>query len=103
MKWLDMPEIEYRASRLCRLLGNPKTYAVLKTLRKLKFATPSTLATALKRNVSTVSTHLRNLRNLDLVSYQKKGKECIYWVKSVRIFKIIESIEDYIRYLRKVW
>jgi predicted transcriptional regulator len=102
MKWFDMPETEYRASRLCRLLGNPKTYAIIKTLKKVKYATPSKLAQELNRRVNTISTHLKNLRNLDMVRYQRKGKECIYWLKDKKIYSIIQSIEIYIQYLRKL-
>ena len=34
-QWFDMGETEYRASQICRLLGNPKVYQILKDLESL--------------------------------------------------------------------
>ncbi|MGB9613790.1 MAG: ArsR/SmtB family transcription factor [Candidatus Margulisiibacteriota bacterium] len=102
-KWMDMPETEYRASRLCRVLANPKTYAILKVLAKRKFATPSDFVRILKRTKSTISDHLRNLRNLDLISYQRRGREVVYWLKSVRILDVFNALEKYIQAVRRMY
>jgi len=99
VKWLEMSEREYRASRLCRVLGNPKTYAILKVLAKEKFASPSRLARVLKRSRSTISDHLRSLRNLDLVSFQRKKGGATYWIKSVRLLRVLSELEDFVEFV----
>ncbi len=64
MKWYDMDELSYRASQLCRVLGNPKAYQILKHLNLHGTATPSELARAVNRSQPTVSVTLRSLREV---------------------------------------
>lgn len=93
MKLYDMPEKWYRASRICRALANPKAYAVLKLLSQEKMLTPSQLARRLHRHPNTISSILRHLRNLDLVRYQRRGRESVYWVKEKQLFRVLASLE----------
>ena len=100
IKWHDMPETEYRSTRIFRVLGNPKTYAIVKLLCKIKKASPSELARQLNRSVKTVSDHLRTLREIDIVEYQKQGKSTVYRLKYDRIVKILQQIEALIEEIR---
>jgi len=43
--------------------------------------TPSKLAKAIGRQISTVSIHLAKLRAMDVVRYDTAGKETRYWLK----------------------
>jgi DNA-binding transcriptional ArsR family regulator len=43
--------------------------------------TPSKLAKATGRQISTLSSHLAKLRALDVVRYNTAGKETRYWLK----------------------
>jgi len=99
VKWLEMSEREYRASRLCRVLGNPKVYKVLKILKEKKVVPFSKLVRILKRSKSTVSIYLQNLKNLDLVSYRRKKGETTYWIKSVKLNNVLEMLEDYVQFV----
>jgi DNA-binding transcriptional ArsR family regulator len=76
-----MEEKRYRASRLCRLLGNPIVYQVVLHLEAGGPLTPSKLAKLIGRQVSTVSIHLAKLRVADIVRYDTSGKETRYWLK----------------------
>jgi DNA-binding transcriptional ArsR family regulator len=67
-----MRETEYRASRLCRVLGNPIAYQILKALGHNK-KRPLELARSLGRGPSTIYTHLRALKLIDLVRYETKA------------------------------
>lgn len=100
IKWHDMPETEYRSTRIFRVLGNPKTYAIVKLLYKIKKASPSELARQLNRSVKTVSDHLRTLREIDIVEYQKQGKSTVYRLKYDRIVKILQQMEALIEEIR---
>ncbi len=101
-----MRETEYRASRLCRALGNPIAYQILKVLghnkkRPLEFArTPG-------RSPSTISTHLRTLKLIDLVRYETKGgkgggREATYWIKDPLVSDLLEHLEMFVEQTRKM-
>ncbi len=76
-----MDETEYRASRLCRLLGNPVVYQLVILLDNGGPTTPSSLAKLAGRSVQTVSGHLAKPRAADIVRYDTAGKEVRYWLK----------------------
>lgn len=100
IEWHDMPETEYRSTRIFRVLGNPKTYAIVKLLYKMKKATPTELAIKLNRSVKTVSDHLRTLREIDIVEYQKQGKSTVYRLKYGKVVKILQQTETLIEEIR---
>jgi DNA-binding transcriptional ArsR family regulator len=62
-----MDEKRYRASRLCRLLGNPIVYQLVLLLEAGGLLTPSKLAKLIGRQISTISIHLAKLRTADVV------------------------------------
>ena len=88
-----IPENRYRASRICRALGNPTAYEVLTLLRDQR-RTPEELASLLGVSVSTISQVLRVLRNLDLVRYEVKWRSHLYWIKSKRVTKVMDFLEQ---------
>ena len=79
-----MEEINYRESRLCRLLGNPIVYQLVVLLRHRGALTPSMLAKLTRRSVQTVSEHLGKLRAADVVRYDSNGRQVRYWLKHKR-------------------
>lgn len=95
-----MLETEYRASRICRVLGNPTAYQIIKVLLKSK-KTPSTITKELKISKTLVSSTLRILRNTDLVRYETKGKEKIYWIKDDSVINITRLLEKFVKKMRK--
>jgi transcription initiation factor IIE alpha subunit len=94
-----MPETEYRASRVCRILGNPTAYQVIKSLFKGK-KTPSELADEIGVSVATISDVLRHLRNIDLVRYEVKIRERVYWIKNPVVVDIILKLEAFVQTIR---
>ena len=76
-----MQENSYRQSRLCPLLGNPVTFAIVQSLADHKELSPSELAQALGRTVQRVSTVLGALRLADVVRYDTDGKRNRYHLK----------------------
>ena len=101
-----MRETEYRASRLCRVLGNPIAYQILKALGHNK-KRPLELARSLRRGPSTISTHLRALKLIDLVRYETKagkrgGREAIYWIKDPLISDLLKHLETFVEHTRKM-
>ena len=94
-----MPETEYRASRVCRMLGNPTAYQVVKSLFKCA-KTPSQLAQEIGLSVSTISDVLRNLRNVDLIRYEVKTQERVYWIKRPLVINILLNLERLVENIR---
>lgn len=88
-----IPENRYRASRICRALGNPTAYEVLTLLRDEK-RTPEELSSFLGVSMSNISQVLRVLRNLDLVRYEVKWRSHLYWIKMNRVAKVMEILEQ---------
>jgi predicted transcriptional regulator len=67
-------EESYRQSRLCRLLGNPVAFAVIKLLRENREFTPSEIAWMVGRSVQRVSNMLGALQPTEVVRYDTDGK-----------------------------
>jgi DNA-binding transcriptional ArsR family regulator len=88
----NIPEKRYRASRICRALGNPTAYEVLVLLRR-KRMTPEEIASALGVNIATVSQVLRVLRNLDLVRYEVNWRQHLYWIKTDVVKQVMQDLE----------
>jgi len=88
-----IPENRYRASRICRVLGNPTAYEMLHIL-KGGAKKPSELAKILGLSIPTVSQVLRSLRQLDLVRYDVKLRERIYWIKEDTVLIVMRMLEN---------
>lgn len=101
LDWYDMPETPYRASQICRILGNPKAYQILLELRRVGSATPSDLSAKVNRTVSTVSGHLKSLRQAHLVRYQREGESAVYCIKNREIEKIMDRLEALVEETRR--
>ncbi len=95
-----MPETDYRASRLCRVLGNPTAYQIVKSLLKNR-KTPSEIAEEMGISDTLVSATLRILRNVDVVRYETKGKEKVYWIKDDLILEICDMLEKFVARMRQ--
>ncbi len=87
-----IPEIHYRASRICRALGNPTAYETLHLLKKNR-RTPEQLADLLGVSLPTVSQVLRVLRDLDLVRYEVKWRTREYWLKTDAVPPVLSMLE----------
>lgn len=76
-----MKESRYRESRVCRALGNPVVYAVVRLLHDRGPMSPTKIAGVVGRRLQTVSGHLATLRAVDLVRYERRGGVTRYWLK----------------------
>ncbi|KPK63782.1 hypothetical protein AMJ83_04805 [candidate division WOR_3 bacterium SM23_42] len=94
-----MPETEYRASRVCRILGNPTAYQVIKSLFKSE-KTPTELAHEIGLSLATISDVLRNLRNIDVVRYEVRTNERVYWIKKPVVVDILLRLEKFVETIR---
>ncbi len=94
-----MPENQYRASRVCRILGNPTAYQIVVLLLNSKYK-PSEIAEKLGLSLSLISHTLRILRNIDLLRYETKGKVKVYWIKDKTISQVCRMLEEFVVRIR---
>ena len=93
-----MEEEAYRQSRLCRLLGNPVAFAIVRTLTENGEMRPGEIARAVGRSVSRVSNVLSALRLAEVVRYETEGKRTRYRLKHPReVRKILESLAGFVK------
>ena len=93
-----MEEEAYRQSRLCRLLGNPVAFAIVRILAENREMGPGEIAKAVGRSVSRVSNVLSALRLAEVVRYQTEGKRTRYRLKHPReVRKILESLGEFVK------
>lgn len=93
-------EIDYRGSRICRVLGNPTAYQIVKLLIQDRH-TPSAIAARLKLSITTVSTVLRHLRQIDLVRYENRREGKVYFLKDTTVILVLDRIEILVRRLSR--
>ena len=99
-----IPETEYRASRFCRIMGNPTAYQIVRYLIKKKRASPTELVDEIGLSLQTICDTLRNLRNIDVIRYETLNKNKIYFLKDPKLVEILEDIERFVRRARfKKW
>ncbi len=101
IEWYDMDESLYRASRICRAMGNPKSFHILALLKDLGQATPTELAPRINRSLPATSIALRPLRELDLVRYQRDGKNAIYRLKHKDVAGAMDTLEALVLRIRR--
>lgn len=85
-------EHRYRASRICRALGNPTAYETIYLL-SLGKRSPAELANLLGVSIPTVSHVLRALRDLDIVRYEVTWRERTYWLKAIAVKDCMTGLE----------
>jgi DNA-binding transcriptional ArsR family regulator len=96
-----IPEIRYRASRICRILGNPTAYEALHILSQGP-RTPEQLAQELGVSMPTISQVLRALRNIDLVRYEVFWRSRKYSLKLPETDRALRVFEDLVKKIEKM-
>jgi DNA-binding transcriptional ArsR family regulator len=96
-----IPEHRYRASRICRALGNPTAYETIHLLSDRRHS-PAELAHLLGVSIPTVSHVLRALRDLDLVRYEVTWRERIYWLKVTALKGIMTEFENLVKAITRM-
>jgi DNA-binding transcriptional ArsR family regulator len=93
-----MDEADYRQSRLCRLLGNPIAFTVVRLLAEGKEMNTSQIAKAAGRSVSRVSNILGALRLAEVVRYQTEGTRARYRLKHPReVKRILDALSGFVK------
>jgi DNA-binding transcriptional ArsR family regulator len=78
---MKIVEKRYRGSAICRALAYPISYAIVKMLLENGKMALTNIVKRVKRTKPTVCFHLAKLRMINIVRYEKEGKETFYWIK----------------------
>ena len=92
-------EIRYRASRICRTLGNPTAYEILYILKQGP-RTPEELVRILGVTFPTVSQALRKLRDIDSVRYEVLWRKRTYWIKIKELPDVMANLEQLVKIIK---
>jgi DNA-binding transcriptional ArsR family regulator len=91
-------EINYRQSRLCRLLGNPVAFTVVSLLADSKEMSTGEIARAIGRSVPRISNILGALRLAELVRYETEGRHARYRLKHPReVRRILDALSGFVK------
>jgi hypothetical protein len=94
-----MRERRYRASRLCRVIGSPLAYDIVRRIGS-GVRTPTELAGGLNATVYAVSVALRMLRQIDVVRYETDGNRKRYWLKHPELIRVLTRLEKVVDKMR---
>lgn len=87
-----MKETEKRTISIFKALGCPTRYRIIQLLSK-KSSCPSEIADLLNKTATTISKHLRILKDLDIVRYSTVNKNVFYRLKKEKIFDLMKYAE----------
>ena len=85
---MKISEMEKRAMKLFSLLSNSTRFMIIKILR-VSDENVGTLAELINKDESTISKHLRLLRDLDIVSFKTNENRVRYSLKKRETLKLI--------------
>ncbi|MGB9720985.1 MAG: ArsR/SmtB family transcription factor [bacterium] len=92
-----MKEIHYRESRVAKGLGDPAKYAIIKLLLNNGPLSVNEIARSIRRSQPTVSHHLAQLKNLEIVRYEVKSSGSYYWIKyPAEIHRILKALNVFV-------
>jgi len=78
---MKVVERRFRGSIICRVLGYPITYGIVKLLLEKGKMDLESIAKYVKRSKAAVCFQLTKLRLANVIRYERKGKKTTYWVK----------------------
>ncbi|MCK4667752.1 winged helix-turn-helix transcriptional regulator [Candidatus Dependentiae bacterium] len=87
-----MREKEQRIVSIFKVLSSPTRFKIVKLLQNGEMCT-SKIAENLGKNKSTVSRHLKDLKDLDIVRYVTRDKYVFYRLKKDSVLGLIKYAE----------
>ncbi len=87
-------EKRFRGSTICRVLGYPISYGIVKLLLEKGKMDLESIARAVKRSKAAVCFQLTKLRLANVLRYDRRGKTTTYWIKYPNeIRKLLDTCE----------
>jgi DNA-binding transcriptional ArsR family regulator len=86
---MKLVEKGFRGSVVCRALAYPISYGIVRMLFKNGRMGLTDIVKRVKRSKPAVCYHLTKLRMVNIVRYDKEGKETFYWIKYPKYVRTI--------------
>ncbi len=91
---MKIVEKRFRGSIICRVLGYPISYGIVKLLFKNGKMELGEISKHVGRSKQAVCSQLTKLRLVNIVRYEKKGNATAYWIKYPKETKqLLEACE----------
>jgi len=74
-------EKRFRGSLICRVLGYPVSYGIVKLLLERGKTSLTEITKNIRRSKATACAHMTKLRLANVVRYDRKGMQTLYWIK----------------------
>lgn len=92
---MKVVEKRFRGSVICRVLGYPISYGIVKLLLENGRMDLGNIAKHVKRSKQAVCAQLTKLRLTNLIRYETKGKTTTYWIKyPKKIKRLLDTCES---------
>jgi len=92
---MKISEKKYRGSLICRTVGYPISYAIVKMLLENGPMDLEQIVNRVKRSKATVCVHLAKLKLANIVRYEKEWRKTTYWIKYPKeVKKFLQSCEE---------
>lgn len=88
-------DIEKKVSTLFKTISDPTRIKILYVLKDNELSV-SEIVSALNMSQSAVSHQLRILRDIHLVSYEKRGKEVFYSLADDHVYTLVEQVVEHV-------
>jgi DNA-binding transcriptional ArsR family regulator len=89
-----MKEEAFKASIVCKLLGNTTRCRIMKLLANDRM-TPGQLGKKLAKSPAVISNQLAKLRAAGLVRFKRERGGLMYWPKVSGVAKLVNSLENF--------
>jgi predicted transcriptional regulator len=97
---MQVIEKKFRGSVVCRVLGYPILYGIVRLLLEKGRMDLDTIAAHVQRSKQATCTQLTKLRLANIVRYEKKGKCTTYWIKYPK--EVGQLLKDCERLVRRI-
>ncbi len=92
---MKVKEKRFRGSVICRVLGYPISYGIIKLMLEKGKLDLNTTAKFVERSKQATCSQLTKLRLANLIRYETKGKTTRYWIKyPAEIRKLLAACES---------
>ena len=94
---MRVPENRFRASQACRILGSPIAFNLAATLLDQGPLSLTRLVGLARRGKPTTCYHLSRLRLAQIVRYETRSGETVYWIKHPRqVRSLLDALDGFI-------
>ena len=95
---MQVIEKRFRGSMICRVLGYPISYGIVKLLLEKGKLDLDSISAYVRRSRQATCAQLTKLRLANIVRYEKKGLRTLYWIKyPTEVTRFLDDCETLVK------